>query len=189
MDETPDLSLEQFFDCYEEELELLRVGTSRITWQAAHLAANDYEDIIAIVEALKLGRSQTRQQVEQQVSAYFGDAKPECVARSIDLALRLWLLFDVRDVRYQSLRPLSPCVQWRSHETLDMFVASLFPTSCWDASPKESRLNVHFTAVAMVDICGISIHWTSSLPDHLLLDRKRRVLSVLAHKSVLEAAS
>ena len=188
-DDRSDLSLEEYFCYYEEELELLRIGTSPSTWQAGHLAANDHEDVLAIVEAVKPGGSETRHQLEQKLSVQFNGAASDCRARSVDLALRLWLLVNVCDVQYQSLRPQSSCVQWNSDETLDACMTNLFPTSRLDVSPKESRLDVHFTAVAMVDICGITIHWTSSLPDHLLLDRRNRVLSVFAHKNVLEAAS
>ncbi len=52
-DAHPEVSLEDYFHYYEEELKLLRVGTSPSTWQAGHLAATDHKDVLTIVEVLK----------------------------------------------------------------------------------------------------------------------------------------
>lgn len=91
-------SLEEYFDYYEEELKLLRIGTSPSTWQAGHLAADSHEDIIEIVQILREKRLQTRSVIEQHLSARFASAEPETISRSLDLALRFWLLINARDV-------------------------------------------------------------------------------------------
>lgn len=184
----PEESLVQYFQYYEEELRLLRVGTSPSTWEAGHLAATEHEDIIEIVQLLQQNRTEMKRVVQDKLAVRFPQANSACLERSIDLALRLWLLLNVRSLQFQSLRPLASCVQWQSATTLDAFVTNLFPSSRWEVSAKESRLDVHFTAVAMVDICGIRIHWTPSLQDHLLLDRRRRILHIFPHKRVLELA-
>jgi hypothetical protein len=181
-------SLDQYFQYYEQELRLLRLGTAPSTWQAGHLAATDHEDIIEIVRALQQHRTEEKEVIQDKLSGRFPQADADCLERSIDLALRLWLLLNVRSLQFQSLRPLNSCIQWPPACTLNAFVRNLFPSSRWAVSAKESRLDVHFTAVAMVDICGIRIHWTPSLQDHLLLDRRHRILHIFPHKRVLELA-
>ncbi len=179
-------SIHYYFDYYEEEISLLRLCASPALWQAGHLAAKEHEDIIAIVQALRAHPGGTRREFVEQLSGRFPEESASNIERSIDLSLRLWLMINIREAQYQSLRPWSPPVEWGQDDALNIFIQALFPRSRWQVSLRESRLDVFFTTVDMVDICGICIHWATFLTDHLRLDRRRRVLSVFAHEEILD---
>jgi hypothetical protein len=176
----------EYFEYYEEELKLLRVGANPNTWQAGHLAVDQHEDVVEVVKLLKEHKDRPRKDVEDEVAKCFKNADRVCISRSIDLAIRLWMMINVRETQFRSLRPLCTCVQWRQDQTLDDLMRDLFPSSRWKVAARDSRLDVHFTAVMMVEVCGLKIHWTSSLQDHLLLDRRKRILSMFAYKSLLD---
>jgi hypothetical protein len=176
----------KYFEYYEEELRLLRVGANPNIWQAGHLAVDQHEDVVEVVKLLRRLKDRTRKDVEDEVAKCFKNADPDCISRSIDLAIRLWLMINVRESQFRSLRPLCTCVDWQKEKTLEDLMRDLFPSSRWKVSARDSRVDVHFTAVMMVEVCGLKIHWTSSLQDHLLLDRRKRILSVFGFKDLLD---
>jgi hypothetical protein len=66
--------------------------------------------------------------------------------RSVDLAVRLWLMVNFQEHEYQSLRSRTPCIQWEEGETLRVISGRLFPRSRWKITAKESRLHPYFVA-------------------------------------------
>lgn len=183
-------ALNDFFDFYEEELTLLRVGASKKTWLGACLALKDHEDILATVRMMRDNSEKSKEEINEMVSALLDSSDSAAVDRSIDLCVRLWLMINVRDSKAQSLRPLDTCLKWSIKESLVVFVESIFEAGPARAlSPREARFDVDFTVAWMTNICGLRIHWTRSIHDHLLLDRRRRILSIFAYEHQVEYAN
>jgi hypothetical protein len=96
-------------------------------------------------------------------------------------------MINFQEKEYEGLRPLAPCMPWGEGTTLRAFSESLFPRSRWKIKAKVSRLHPYFTAANMVRICGLEIKYTTSLQDHLRLDRSRKALHVFPYKCWLQA--
>lgn len=183
------LPLEAFFVFYEKEIELLRVGVSETTWLAAHLAVKSHEDILAVGCILKHNQDKSRAHLHSILSTKLSDNDTGALDRSIDLCVRLWLMLNTLDHKFQSLRPLDTCLIWEQHKSLKEFVSANFARrSRKELSLKDARFDVNFTAASMIAICGLRIHWTSNIHDHLLLNRRRKLLSVFAFEHPVELA-
>ena len=102
----------------------------------------------------------------------------------IELALRLWLTVNFRNPSESSLGGHAPCIIWNQHETLPQCLARRFVPQI-PGVLTDKRLSPRFTAAAMVSICGLRIEWTSSLDDHLRLDREHKCLWLFRHFDVL----
>ena len=179
--------LEDLFAYYEEELNLLRVGAAEETWQAAHLAFKTHENVLDGVRILAENQNDTKAQTRDRLSVVLSETDTEKLDRSIDLCVRLWLMLNVRDLRFQSLRPLETCMQWKPDQGLTDFAHGAFkPRLLRELSLKDARFDIHFTAASMIDICGLRIHWTRNLHDHLLLNRRKKLLSVFAYEHQLK---
>lgn len=89
--------------------------------------------------------------------------------------------------RFEGLRHEAHCVQWDDKTALSVFLHSLFPRANWQVTAQSSRLGPHFTAAFMHNVCGLTIEWTTSLHDHLRLDRQRKALKVFPYKCHLQA--
>lgn len=174
-----------YFQYYEAELKRLRIGIAPPLWLVSTLAAKTHKDILHIASTLSEHRCSTRPQIREKLHSRFQDSDDLALNRSVDLALRLWLMLNVRD-RELSVQTLQkPSICWHDDSTLKDFVASQFPVSSWFLEARESRLDPFFTAANMVRICGLKLDWTESLDDHLRLDRRNKVLSIYSYKSCL----
>lgn len=181
--------LEGFFDYYEEELKLLRVGASEDTWLGACLAVKEHEDILTVVQFLRANQEKTKDEIQLLLSSVLPNNDVASLYRSIDLGVRLWLMINVRDSKFQSLRPLDTCLQWPVNQTLGDFVESIFVVQGRKELPlRDARFDVNFTAASMIAICGLRIHWTTNIHDHLLLNRRKRILSMFAYEHQIEFA-
>lgn len=178
-------SYENYFNYYEDELKRLRIGIATPFWLATRLAAKTHEDILHITGSLAGRTSWTRPQIRKHLRLYFGDAEDLAIDCSIDLALRLWLMLNVRDTELGVQTLQKPTIQWDDTSTLKDFVASQFPPSNWSLTERKFRLDPFFTAANMVRICGLKLEWTESLEDHLRLDRRAKVLSIYPYKNCL----
>lgn len=180
-------ALQQYFAYYNEELDLLRKGISKESWQTTRLAIKTHEDIFYVIDVLRRNAELRRPEIRQQLLERFNSSDDLCLDRSINLAIRLWLMINVQDAEFGGLRHEATCVQWDDESRLRDFLQSLFPRSRWQISAQSSRLGPHFTAAFMQRVCGLTIEWTTSLHDHLLLDRRRKALKVYPYKCHLQA--
>jgi hypothetical protein len=108
---------------------------------------------------------------------------------SIDVALRLWLMLNVRRFD-QTLTPDTISLQWNDDDTLAQFVKQQFPKATEPMTSNAShRVDADFTAVTLQEYRPIDVVWTTSLEDHLRLkyDRKKRRarLRVFPFKQIL----
>ncbi len=111
----------------------------------------------------------------------------QCIEQTINLALRLWLLLNVRDVLFA---PGTRAIQWNDDLPLQEFVAAQFPgpsllIHCV-GSNQDTSLPSSFTVANMRRFSGIRIEWTHSLCDHLLFDKDHRTLQIFPLKLYLQ---
>ena len=176
-----------YFAYYIKELELLRTGISEETWQIKGLAANTYEDIFYIVKLLRDNGNSRRPELRFLLHSRFSSSDDAGLNRSINLAIRLWLMINTQEPEFGGIRHEATCVQWDDETTLRTFVQNLFPKSRWKITAQSSRLGPHFTVAFMQRVCGLKIEWTTSLHDHLRLDRRRKALKIFPYKCHLQA--
>lgn len=180
-------TLQNYFIYYSQELELLCKGISEESWQTKGLAAKTYEDIFYVVNVLRNNGNSRRPEARQRLSLRFRSSDDLGLNRSINLAIRLWLMINTQEPEFGGLRHEATSIQWDDSSTLLAFLQSLFPRSRWRITAQSSRLGPHFTAAFMQRVCGLSIEWTTSLHDHLRLDRLRKALKVFPYKCHLQA--
>lgn len=95
-------------------------------------------------------------------------------------------MINIQEPKFGGLRHEATFIQWDDESTLRAFLESLFPLSRWPVTAQSSRLGPHFTAAFMRRVCGLSIEWTTSLHDHLRLDRRRKALKIFPYKCHLQ---
>jgi len=117
----------------------------------------------------------------------FDDREDWAFDHSIDITIRLWLQINIRDESFRDSGKGVPDVQWNGLKTLTEFLSALSPVAKWELGAKERRLDPYFTGANMMDICDLKIDWTSSLEDHLRLDRVGRVLWIFPYKRTIQA--
>lgn len=179
--------LERYFVYYNQELGLLCRGISEASWQINSLAVKTYEDLVYVVDLLSDSGDSRRPEIRQRMVLRFRSSDVVGMNRSINLAIRLWLMINTQDPEFSGLRLEATPIQWNDECTLLAFFQSLFPHSRWQISAQSNRLGPHFTAAFMKDVCGLTIEWTTSLHDHLRLNRFRRALKVFPYKCHLQA--
>lgn len=181
--------LQPYVDYCNDELRLLRTGLSQESWQIQKLAVKTLEDIAYVTSVLKQHQNVTRPAIRQLLLQRFPQASAAELDRSVDLALRLWLMLNFQESDYETLRHEATCVQWDEHSTLCRRIDNLFPRARWNVSSTASRLGSHFTAVFLTRVCGVRLEWTTSIHDHLRLDRDKRgkvILRVFPYKHVID---
>jgi hypothetical protein len=176
-----------YFWYYKVESQRLQFGLSIQQWQSSALAATTHEDILCIVDVLSSKRDLRRPQIRDQLRERFPEAGGQAINWSIDLALRLWLMLNVRDEAFSLHAPQTPSIQWDDWTTLLDFVEHQFPTATRSYERRNMQFDHTFTAVNIVRYSGLRIEWTTSLADHLRLDRRRRVLRIFPFKHCLQS--
>ena len=115
--------------------------------------------------------------------SHFEHHSEESLNRTIDLALRLWLVLNIRDDEYA---PGAHSIQWEDGITLQTFIAQQFPKPRMlrDLSERmfDFLLPDNFTMVKLKRYSGIKVHWTYDLSEHLDLDKDHRILKVFPLK-------
>ncbi|MCJ1455807.1 hypothetical protein MMC28_006163 [Mycoblastus sanguinarius] len=156
-----------YFRYYELESKRLYLGVSKRDPDHGALAATTHEDITFVVTALSKGRNSRRREIRQTLQSRFPHSDDLAIDESINLALRLWLMLNVLDDHQNVHLKQTPAIQWNEQATL--------------------KLDHDFTALNLVRYSGIEIRWTSSLQDHLSLERKhhRRFLKIYPFKQCL----
>ena len=179
--------LQSYFQYYTQELELLYTGFSSETSQANNLTVASFEDIFYIVRTLQKNSTSRKDDIHSMLQARFQSSDKLGLDRSINLAIRLWLMINAQEPKFSGIRLGVTCAQWDDESTLELFVRDLFPPSRYPVTAQSSRLGPHFTAAFMQNVCGLTIEWTTGLHDHLVLDRRRRVLKVFSYKGFSQA--
>lgn len=113
---------------------------------------------------------------------------PDSLDRCIDLALRLWLVLNIRDEDYC---PGTHSIQWDDQKTLQQFVEEQFPAPRFFQELGEKMFDFalpdSFTTVKLKRYSGIKVEWTYDLSEHLYLDKDHRMLKIFPLKYYLNA--
>ena len=179
--------MHKYFIYYSKELQLLHQGISEDSWQSKGLPVTTYEDIFHVVDVLRNNGNSRRPELRQRLWPRFRSPDVSGLNRSINLAIRLWLMVNTQEPEFAGLRHEATDVQWDDESTLVDFLRSLFPNSRWPLTARSNRLGPYFTVAFMQDVCGLSIEWTTSLHDHLRLDKLRKALKVFPYKCHVQA--
>ena len=104
-------TLQEYFRYCNEELELLRKGISKETWQTEGLAAKTYQDIFYTVNLLRDSGDSRRPQIRSLLLSRFRLSNELGLNWSINLAIRLWLMINMQEPEFEGLRYQATCVQ------------------------------------------------------------------------------
>lgn len=179
-----------YFEHYHLEINALHSGFDDRHHQSKELAITTHEDVITVVKELRECTKLARTDIRPKLLLKFPNKKDLGLNRAIDIAIRWWLMINVREERFEDLYPRRPYREWNDKGTLADFIKDTFPPAKSSLSARESRLNPFFTVANMVKICGLKIQWTPYLDDHLRLDHKsgeHPVLWVFSFKPCLNA--
>ena len=175
-----------YFIFYERELSTLGLGQWSQFHPSPHIAAATHSDLLRVLRVLQANASSTKGTIRRELGAELAVDAEDKLDRTLELALRLWLMINVRDEtrRLHTLR--TPVVVWKDDWNLNSLLKETFPISDWALGAKESRLHPTFTVVFMVEICGVYLEWTDCLADHLRLDLGTKILKVFPYKEFLQ---
>jgi hypothetical protein len=116
-------------------------------------------------------------------NSHFEHHSEESLNHTIDLALRLWLVLNIRDDEYA---PGAHSIQWDDNVSLQTFIVQQFPKPRMirDLSQKmfDFVLPDNFTMVKLKRYSRIKVHWTYDLSEHLDLDKDHWILKVFPLK-------
>lgn len=173
-----------YFEYYQLQTRRLGMPVSSKDLDVPAIAAATHEDILRIVEILRVAKCWRRSNVRDALKPYFLNHSDIAINEAIDLALRLWLMLNVLDDRQSIHLDQSPAIQWGEHCNLQEFISAQFPRT---SSLKNQTLDHDFIAVNVVRYSGVEIKWSHSLHDHLSLERRndRRFLKIYPFKQWL----
>ena len=145
----------------------------------------DIVDIIDLIRDSTLRReniSHTLQvKLSNRSSQQFID-REKSVCEAIDLAVRLWLLIDIGDMRHCFVPGQIP-LRWESGLLKDLLHQEFNrPTIL---NPERVKLDPLFSARNLERLAGLKISWTSNLADHLRLMDDDTKVALFHHASAL----
>ncbi|KAF2736404.1 hypothetical protein EJ04DRAFT_511071 [Polyplosphaeria fusca] len=167
-----------FFDFIGKTLQSL--------YRHAHrFAAQDLDSLLSDVSDMRTNRDMTRGALTLEIQKRYLNTLETDVARSMELAARLWLGLNVCS-RHLSIGPRNgrdSLVDWPDTQSLDEMIAAQFKRR-GQVSPDNTSLDDSFTAANLKNICRLRIRWTDNLVDHLKLEgpRGQRSLTIYRHK-------
>ena len=113
------------------------------------------------------------------------EGKPESLNRMIDLALRLWLVLYIRD----GFAHAAKSIRWDDMISLQELISGQFRKPRLLSVLSEKMFDIvlpdHFNALNLRRYSGIKVKLTSSLNEHLELDRERSKLKIFPLKYYL----
>ena len=104
------------------------------------------------------------------------------LSNSIELAVRLWLMIDIQNVKAGAYQTLDRAWPWPETSSLVEVVRSLRRRAPLGAVATQQFPEV-FNAFDMKRMAGFEIRWTDNLANHLCIDEK--VIWLYYHVSVL----
>ncbi|KIW30848.1 uncharacterized protein PV07_02541 [Cladophialophora immunda] len=184
---------DEYFTSYKDETALLLLKGGEYRANRWKFPIHTHRHAIEVVEILQMNastahRDEVRKQVRQRLSLP-PTSSFEAEDEAIDFTLRLWLMINFRDPQHVGLGQGRPPIVWRNNRTLSAQVESLFAKSTTELSPLQRRLHPNFKAVNLVNICRLKLKWTSSLEDHLRLDRDHNTLWIFPGRRFLKFAA
>jgi hypothetical protein len=179
---------DRYFKYYVEELEMVQFRGITQMAPVTPLAVKTHADILVVIREIQTSCLLPKCKLRDKLRVHFPEAEDPELNASIDLALRLWLMLNIRDPRLKLQAPRTPILAWGETLPLRDFIDHTFPRSKCQIGVRDSRLHPSFTAAFMVEVCDLHLEWTDCLADHLRLDRRKRALRVYSYKECLQSA-
>lgn len=176
-----------YYNYYTKEIGRLRIGVAEASCPINTLAAKTHEDIVHIVDTLHSKKANPRNDVTVELLEHFPGSNGLSIDRSVDLAVRLWLMLNVGDEDLPAQDPQKVLIPWEDETSLEDLIARQFRESISTLGLRERRLDPNFTAANMVTLCGLQLRWADCLEDHLRLDRRDKALWIFPYKGFLSA--
>lgn len=181
---------QDFFAYYSEQVALLRLQPGsqyRHNWP---LPVHSHEELLEVIKVFQLAdptsvRPTIREEIRKKFNVPIADQGS--VNEVINIALRLWLRVNFRNHKHRGMAGGRPCIQWEDNVSLKQCLAELFRKPELELTPSQCRLSPHFTAANMKNICQLKIQWTTSLEDHLRLDREHRTMWIFCDRQFVLA--
>ncbi|MCJ1309291.1 hypothetical protein MMC25_002950 [Agyrium rufum] len=175
---------DSFFDFYSEEILALSLAMFEKDRILPKMAAQTHEELRKIVKVLEESGDKKLSEVLAILQPTFPGWSLESITRSINLAVRLWLLINTRDK--DDINPGDLIFfKWEQNaKTLREFVADQMPSVASQLPAVESTIDPQFTAESLCKTYGIRLFFTNCLADHLYLDANQR-LHVFQHRICL----
>ncbi|KAF2851741.1 hypothetical protein T440DRAFT_498265 [Plenodomus tracheiphilus IPT5] len=153
----------------------------------------DLEGPLDLVDDLKKHRALTKEMLVWEVGKAHLARSIKDIARSIELAARLWTGISISSKTLEVVPNWSrdSHIGWPTQMTLakaiEETIAGRFSSKASSATIAEFAVDESFTAVKLKKICRFHIQWTDNLTDHLRTkgDRGKRILSIYRHKILL----
>ncbi len=179
-----------YFRFYRTEMRKLFFNIATETRATASLPPPEVSQICSLVECIsEIERHKSREDLRTALRNIpsFAAYQDNQLNHSINLALRLWLTINVWEQDFQDLSLDIPIVEWEENVPLLDCVAHQFPPEAPTIAlqPHSPRTRDDFTGVNLRRLSGVTISWTSSLPDHLNFDTSQRRLKVYPYKRCL----
>ncbi|OCK81912.1 hypothetical protein K432DRAFT_380863 [Lepidopterella palustris CBS 459.81] len=156
---------------------------------ASKFATQEWDGLLSMVTSLSANRTMARRALTEDIKRGYLNTGDAAIARSIELAVRLWLGINVCS-KGLSVGPRNPReyrIDWQGDQSLDEMIAAQFPQGAGRAAFANIPFDESFTAVNLKNICRLHIRWTDNLIDHLKLEgpRGQRCLSIYRHRLCL----
>jgi hypothetical protein len=103
-----------YLDYYRSEMKKLSFGNIKSSHQIRNMAVQTHTQLQVIVNLLSQNRSKTLIELRALIRPSFQGADDAAIDASIDLAIRVWLMLNVRRSQWQSQTPNIPTIQWKS---------------------------------------------------------------------------
>jgi len=134
-------------------------------------ALRTHQDLVDLVNFMKQESSSTRSQIRNTLaSSNFRSSDDIKIDRSLDLALRLWLMVSAGD--HNNFIPGQTLLTWHDDESFVAAISRRF-TKVTNIQLGRFDLSPSLTACNLVLFGGFPIKWTCNLVDHLMLRNGR----------------
>ncbi|MCJ1414035.1 hypothetical protein MMC32_000360 [Xylographa parallela] len=175
-----------YFENYSTQIMSFNLGAGSDKLSAPVRDTRLQPYIVAVVEKLLAEPKSLRQSVKEHVKRMeiernLPEKNDAFLDRSIDLALRVWLMINSRD----RMNDTSPITKWIGDKSLDDLVKELFPV---EKESTDLRFTYRFTAANIERYSGVKIVWTRYLSEHLSFDDEEeyRKLKIFPYKKWLK---
>lgn len=169
------LDFETYFDFVQQE---------RDPSLAPHHHIRNFNDIVSLIEIIANSPSATFAQLRDILQSITGSTTSEMLSKislSLELAVRLWLMCNVRNVMPSDQHQLEESIPWPDTLSLKSALGRKYTRQPGDPRARfPEYLNVH----DMNKIAGFRVKWTNSLTSHLSI--KGRIISVFHNVSTLQ---
>jgi hypothetical protein len=117
---------DRYFKYYVEELEMVQFRGITQMAPVTPLAVKTHADILVVIREIQTSCLLPKCKLRDKLRVHFPEAEDPELNASIDLALRLWLMLNIRDPRLKLQAPRTPILAWGETLPLRDFIDHTF---------------------------------------------------------------